>query len=114
MRIAEPGYENIVLAVADNQRGRAVKEELILLHRMNAILRFRSASLHESRRAFGLRIGERDLSGVTLDGMPFDSPLRHFASFSSHPDDAADDPFVDARGEVVDFDPSAESQVKST
>src|SRR5580704_13837407 len=81
---------------------------------MNAILQFRSASLHESRRAFGLRIGERDLSGVTLDGMPFDSPLRHFASFSSHPDDAADDPFVEARGEVVDFDPSAGSQVKST
>jgi hypothetical protein len=91
-----------------------VKDELILLHRMNAILQFRSASLHESRRAFGLRIGERDLSGVTLDRMPFDSSFRHFASFSSDLYYAADDPFVDARGEVVDFDPSAGSQVKST
>jgi hypothetical protein len=79
MRIAEPGYDDIILAVSDNQRGRAVKDELILLHRMNAILQFRSASLHESRRAFGLRIGERDLFGVTLDRMPLDSPFRHFA-----------------------------------
>jgi len=86
-----------------------VTDELILLHRMNAILQFRSASLHESRRAFCLRIRERDLSGVALDGMSFDSPLRHFASFSSHPYDAADDPFVEARGEVVDLDPSAGS-----
>jgi hypothetical protein len=114
MRIAEPGYENIVLAVADNQRGRAVKEELILLHRMNAILQFPSASLHESRRAFGLRFGERDLSGVAFDGMPFDSPSRYFASLSSHRYDAANDSFVEARGEVVDFNPPAGSEVKST
>src|ERR1700735_3110850 len=79
-RIAEKDHYNIVLAVADNQWRGAVKDELILRHFMNLILQFCSASLHESRRPVSLRFGERDLSGVTIDGMTFYSPPRDFAS----------------------------------
>jgi hypothetical protein len=112
-RIAEPGYDNIVLSVAYNQRGSAVKDELILRHRKNSIPQFCSASLHETRCAFSLRFGESDLSGVAFDRMTFDRPSRHFASLGSHCDGAADDPFVEARGEIVDLDPSAGSKVKA-
>src|SRR5271166_1796305 len=111
-KIAEPGYDNIVLSVAYNQRGGAVKDELIL-RRKNSIPQFCSASLHETRGAFSLRFGESDLSGVTFDRMTFDGSSRHFASLGSHCDGAADDPFVEARGEIVDFDPSAGSKLKS-